>query len=295
MSATAEGSVLTPPLTVAQARRAIAERLRSRGFDTPDLDARLLVGHALGLDHGALTAASTHLLMRGETEKLDAVLGRRLAHEPVARIRGGKEFWSLPLAVTADVLVPRPETETVVEAALAVVARDRALRMADLGTGSGAILLALLSELPAAFGIGTDRSERALRIAHRNAEALGLSRRAAFLACNFADAIAGGCDLVVANPPYVRTDDIATLAPDVRDFDPRLALDGGGDGLAAYRAIAADAARVLAPGGWLALEIGTGQAEAVTALLAEHGLAVPLAPRRDLAGHARVVIGRRHP
>jgi release factor glutamine methyltransferase len=152
-----------------------------------------------------------------------------------------------------------------------------------------------LSELPAAFGIGTDRSERALEVAQRNAEALGLSRRAAVLVCNFADAIAGGCDLVVANPPYVRTDDIATLAPDVRDFDPRLALDGGGDGLAAYRAIAADAARVLAPGGWLALEIGIGQGEVVTALMAEHGLAVPLAPRRDLAGHARVVIGRRHP
>jgi release factor glutamine methyltransferase len=295
MSATAEGSILAPSLTVAQARRTLAERLRGLGFDTPDLDARLLVGHALGLDHGALAAASTRLLTRAETEKLDVVLGRRLAHEPVARIRGCKEFWSLPLAVTPDVLVPRPETETVVEAALAVVARDRALRMADLGTGSGAILLALLSELPAAFGLGTDRSERALGVAHRNAGALGLSRRAAFLACNFADAIAGGCDLVVANPPYVRTGDIATLAPDVRDFDPRLALDGGGDGLAAYRAIAADAARVLAPGGWLALEIGCGQAEAVSALLAEHGLAVPLAPRRDLAGHARVVIGRRHP
>src|SRR5208282_2037913 len=149
-----------------------------------ELDARLLVGHALGLDRGALTAASARLLTRAETDRLDVVLGRRLAHEPVARIRGCKEFWSLPLAVTADVLVPRPETETVVEAALAVVARDRALRVADLGTGSGAILLALLSELPAAFGIGADRSERALGVAIRNAEALGLRRRAAFLVCN---------------------------------------------------------------------------------------------------------------
>jgi len=295
MSTTAEGRVVTAATTIAQARRTLAERLRSRGFDTPDLDARLLVGHALGLDHGALTAASARLLTPAETEKLDAVLERRLAHEPVARIRGCKEFWSLPLAVTADVLVPRPETETLVEAALALVPRDRALRIADLGTGSGAILLALLSELPAALGIGTDRSARALRVAQRNARALGLSGRAAFVVGNFADAIAGGCDLVVANPPYIPTDDIATLAPDVRDFDPRLALDGGRDGLAAYRAIAADAARALAPGGWLALEIGIGQAAAVTALLAEHGLAVPLAPRRDLAGHARVVIGRRHP
>jgi release factor glutamine methyltransferase len=293
MTATAEHILLASPLTIAQARRTVADRLREHGFDTPDLDARLLVGHALGLDHGALMAAAARALTPTETEALEAAMARRLAHEPVARIRGSKEFWSLPLAVTADVLVPRPETETVVEAALAVAARDRALRIADLGTGSGAILLALLSELPAASGIGTDRSERALAIARRNADTLGLGRRAAFVACHFADAIAGGCDIVVANPPYIPSDDIATLAPDVRDFDPRLALDGGRDGLAAYRAIAADAARVLAPGGWLALEIGSDQAESVTALLTQHGLAVPYPPRPDLAGRPRVVIGRR--
>jgi release factor glutamine methyltransferase len=211
----------------------------------------------------------------------------------VALIRGSKEFWSLPLAVTPDVLVPRPETETVVEAALAVAARDRAVRIADLGTGSGAILLALLSELPAASGIGTDRSERALAVARRNADALGFCPRAAFVACHFADAVAPGCDIVVANPPYIPTDGIATLAPDVRDFDPRLALDGGRDGLSAYRAIAGDAARVLAPGAWLALEIGVGQAEAVAALLVQHGLAVPCPPRSDLAGRPRVVMGQR--
>jgi release factor glutamine methyltransferase len=293
VSRIADSVVLAPPLTIAQARRAVADCLRGRGFDTPDLDARLLVGHALGLDHSALAAASTRALTPTEAARLDAVLTRRLAHEPVARIRGSKEFWSLPLAVTPDVLVPRPETETVVEAALAVVARDRALRIADLGTGSGAILLALLSELPAAQGIGTDRSERALAVARRNANALGLADRAAFIVCHFADAITGSCDLVVANPPYIPSDEIATLAPDVRDYDPSLALDGGGDGLAAYRAIAADAARVLAPGGWLTVEIGIGQAEAVAALLAQHGLAIPGKPRHDLAGLPRAVVGQR--
>ena len=293
MTAAAENILSAPRSTVEQARRAVAERLRGRDFDTPDLDARLLVGHALGLDHGALMAAAARALTPAETQALEAAMARRLAHEPVARIRGSKEFWSLPLAVTPDVLVPRPETETVVEAALAVAARGRALRIADLGTGSGAILLALLSELPAACGIGTDRSERALAVARRNADTLGLGDRAAFVACDFADAVAPGCDIVVANPPYIPTDDIAALAPDVRDFDPRLALDGGRDGLSAYRAIAGDAARVLAPGGWLALEIGVGQAEAVAALLVQHGLAVPCAPRPDLAGRPRVVMAQR--
>jgi release factor glutamine methyltransferase len=293
MSAAAEPVLSVPALTVAQARRAVAGRLRTHAFDTPDLDARLLVGHALGLDPSALMAASARALTPAEMEALEATVARRLAHEPVARIRGSKEFWSLPFAVTPDVLVPRPETETVVEAALAVAAREEALRIVDLGTGSGAILLALLSELPAACGIGTDRSERALTVARRNADALGFCPRAAFVACHFADAIAPGCDIVVANPPYIPTDDIATLAADVRDFDPRLALDGGRDGLAAYRAIAADAARVLGPGGWLALEVGVGQAEAVAGLLVQHGLAVPCPPRPDLAGRPRVVMGRR--
>jgi release factor glutamine methyltransferase len=283
-------AVIAPPLTVAQARRAAADRLRERGFDTPDLDARLLVGHALGLDHAALVAQSARRLTPAEAAALDPVLARRLAHEPVARIVGTREFWSLPLGVTPDVLVPRPETETVVEAVLAVVERGRPLRIADLGVGSGAILLALLSELPTAFGIGTDRHPGALGVARDNAQRLGLAGRVGLVACDFGAALAGACDVVVSNPPYIPTRDIAALAADVRDFDPRAALDGGPDGLAAYRAIAADAGRLLAPGGWLAVEIGVGQGEAVSGLLAAHGLAVAGAPRRDLAGRARVVM-----
>lgn len=287
------GAVLASAPTVAQARRAAAERLRQRGLDSPDLDARLLVGHALGLDHAALVAQSGRRLTVAEVDTLDALLARRLAHEPVARILGSKEFWSLPLRVTPDVLVPRPETETVVEAVLAVAERGRPLRIADLGVGSGAILLAVLHDLPAAFGVGTDRDASALDVARDNARRLGLAARAGFVRCDFGAALAGGCDLVVSNPPYIPTQDIAALAPDVRDHDPRAALDGGPDGLAAYRAIAADAARLLATGGWLAVEIGVGQDEAVSALLAAHGLAVAGAPQRDLAGHPRVVMARK--
>ncbi len=294
-AAARNAAILAPGATIAQARRALADRFRSAGLDTPDLDARLIVGHALGLDHRALTMESGRALTPAESEAIGAAMARRLAHEPVARILGAKEFWSLPLAISPDVLVPRPETETVVEAALAAIAPARAARIADLGTGSGAILLALLTERPAAFGIGTDRDPRALAVARANAKRLGLGGRAGFVACDFGAAIAGRCDLVVSNPPYVPTDDIATLAPEVRDFDPRPALDGGRDGLAAYRAIAADAARLLAPGGWLAVEIDVGQAEPVAAILAHGGLAVMGAPRRDLAGRPRVVVARCNP
>jgi len=286
-------AVLAQALTVAQARRAAADRLRERGFDTPDLDARLLLGHALGLGHAALVAQSARRLAPAEAAALDAVLARRLAHEPVARIVGTREFWSLPLRITPAVLVPRPETETVVEAVLAVVARDRPLLIADLGVGSGAILLALLSGLPLAFGIGTDRDTDALRVARDNAQRLALADRVGFVAGDFGTALAGGCDVVVSNPPYIPTADIAALAADVREYDPQAALDGGPDGLAAYRAIAADAARLLAPGGWLAVEIGVDQGEAVSELLAARGLAVTEAPRRDLAGCPRVVTARK--
>jgi release factor glutamine methyltransferase len=286
---------LAPGTTLAQARRAVADRFRAHGLDTPELDARLIIGHALGLDHGALTLESARELTRPETDRLGADAARRLAHEPVARIVGLKEFWSLPLRLTPAVLVPRPETETVVEAALATVERRRASRIADIGVGSGAIMLALLSELPDAFAIGTDRDARALAVARCNAETLGLAGRAGFVACDFGAALAGACDLVVSNPPYIATRDIATLAPEVRDFDPRPALDGGADGLMAYRAIAADAKRLLAPGGYLMVEVGLGQAEAVTALLAANGLQTADPPRRDLAGVPRVVMGRYNP
>jgi release factor glutamine methyltransferase len=278
-------------LSVAAARRNLAQSFREAGLDTPDLDARILVGHALALDHAALAAQADRRLTDPEAEAIAALARRRLGREPVARIIGTKEFWGLPLSLNADTLVPRPETETVVEAALAALgdARGRALRVADLDTGSGALLLALLSELPAARGVGTDISIAALRCARSNAAALGLAARASFVACDHGAALEGNFDLVVANPPYVARGDIAKLEPDVRDFDPERALDGGADGLAAYRAIAADARRLLARHGLLVLELGAGQLDAVGSLTAAAGLAPAAECRSDLAGVPRAL------
>jgi release factor glutamine methyltransferase len=289
--------VAAPVLSIGDTRREVARRLRARGIDTPDLDARLLVGHALGLDHAGLARASAEALDADQNAHIEALLARRLAREPVARIMGVKEFWGLPLELAPSVLVPRPETETVVEQALAIAqdeSRERALRIADLGTGSGAIMLALLSELPNAFAIGTDRDPAALAVARGNAARVGLAARAAFLACDFGQALGSGFDLLVTNPPYVKSGDIAGLDPEVRDYDPRGALDGGPDGLAAYRAIAAHARALLNPNAHLVAEIGAGQSDAVVALLTAHGLG-PIAVAPDLAGTPRAVCARREP
>lgn len=279
------------------ARRDIARRLRDRGIDTPDLDARILVGHALGLDHTALMRAGERLLEATEIDRIETLARRRLTREPIARITGIKEFWGLPLKVTPAVLVPRPETETVVEQALAALDRNgprsRALRIADLGVGSGAILIALLTELPNACAIGTDRDPAALAAARENARRLGVAARTKFVACDFGAGLAPGCDLVVTNPPYICSDEITKLESDVRDFDPRGALDGGPDGLAAYRAIAADARRIVAPNAHLIAEIGKGQGDAVAALFGAAGFGgIRIVP--DLAGISRAVVAIRN-
>jgi release factor glutamine methyltransferase len=277
--------------SIAAVRRNLARQFNAAGLDTPELDARVLVGHALALDHAALMAQSERRLTDEEADAIARLMQRRLDREPVARIVGAKEFWGLPLSLNADTLVPRPDTETVVEAALAALGSDRTRprRIADLDTGSGALLLALLSELPAAQGVGTDISVAALRCARSNASVLGLARRADFIACDHGAALGGNFDLVVANPPYVASADIAVLPPEVRDFDPRRALDGGPDGLAAYRAIAADARRLLAPEGVLVIELGAGQLDAVISLTVAAGLVPTGAPRCDLSGFPRAL------
>jgi release factor glutamine methyltransferase len=287
---------LEPGASVAGARRQLAAEFRRRGLETPELDARLLMAHALALDHTGLATHAHRRLSITEAGDIAALAARRLAREPVARILGRKEFWGLPLRLNAETLVPRPETETVVEAALAALDRDgarsRALRVADLGTGSGALMLAFISELPAGIGIGTDLSAAALACARDNAATLGFAARTAFVACDYGAALAGRFDLVVANPPYVARNEVAALAPEVRDFDPLRALDGGIDGLDAYRAIVADARRLLTPGGTLVLELGAGMATAVTALLGAAGLGLAGPPRHDLAGVARALVAR---
>jgi release factor glutamine methyltransferase len=297
--------VRAPARTIEAARRALAEEFAAAGLDTPQLDARILVGHALGLDATVLLASGQRILSAAEETAIAALAARRLAREPVARIVGTKEFWSLDLQLDDSTLVPRPETETVVEAALAAVdqhgPRTRPLRIADLGTGSGAILLALLGELENAHGVGSDINPRALAAARDNARRLSDNRtqdgthgrtfgaRAVFVACNLAAALRGPFDLIVANPPYIPSGDIGGLAPEVRLFDPRLALDGGADGLDFYRSIAVRAPALLAPGGAIVVEIGAGQVELVAAILAAADLVVA-APRPDLNGVPRALV-----
>jgi release factor glutamine methyltransferase len=285
-----------PGVTIEAVRRHLVRAFSERGLDSPDLDARLLVRHALGLDHAALAAQSRRLLSATEAAAVTALMIRRLGHEPVARIIGYKEFWGRRFALDRETLLPRPETETVIEASLAALAREPpgspALRLADLGTGSGALLLSLLSELPQAYGIGTDLSHGALACARDNAAVLGLSARASFLACDYGTALRGPFDLIVSNPPYVARGDIDRLQSEVREFDPHRALDGGPDGLDGYRAIAGDVRRLLAPRGALVLELGHGQLAAVNRLFAATGLTPAGAPYRDLAGVARALVLR---
>jgi release factor glutamine methyltransferase len=290
---------VTDPLagqTIETARRALTARFKSAGIDSAELDVRILVGSALGLDLTGVIAAAARILTDSEAECLDGFVRRRIAGEPVARIIGLKEFWGLPLRLSPATLVPRPDTETVVEAALEILCAesrcDSRLRIADLGTGSGAILLALLSELPNAFGVGTDISVPALRTARDNAGQLGFAARAAFVACDYAAALSGPFDLMVSNPPYIRSAQIASLDAEVRDHDPHPALDGGFDGLDAYRLIARQASGLLAPGGALVVEVGQGQSGDVQGLLAAAGAKPAGPPKSDLAGIGRAVTGR---
>ena len=279
-------------VSVSEAVQLVANAFRLAGLEDAQVDARLLIGHALHLDRTRLVTQSDRVLEAREISVISALAARRLKHEPVSRIRGQKEFWGLSLQVTPDVLVPRPETETVVEAALDFVVRGglrmEKLRILDIGTGSGALLLALLRELPNAIGTATDISSAAMEVARANAAQCGLESRCSFVVCDIAAGVQGPFDLVVSNPPYIAHDEIASLAPEVRDYDPQVALDGGGDGLAGYRAIASEARRLLAPGGRLFVELGAGQETAVRALFTNAGLTVGAA-RKDLAGIPRVI------
>jgi release factor glutamine methyltransferase len=289
-------SLPRPSHSIREACVQAASILRQAGIATPELDARALLCHAASLSYEAYIAKAGDRLAPAARARFDRAVTRRLEREPVSRIIGTREFYGRSFAVAPHALDPRPDTETLIEAALALVdrrgGRDRNLRVLDLGTGTGCILVTLLAELPQAEGIGTDRCPAALELAAANAMRLGVASRAAFVAADWLDGIGGEFDLVLSNPPYLATGEIAGLAPEVAAYDPKLALDGGPDGLDAYRRIAVRAPRVLAEGGRLLVEIGASQAAQVSAIVRAAGLALDRghAIARDLAGRPRVIM-----
>ena len=282
------------PTTLAALHREARRRLTEAGVDTPSLDARLLVEHFSGTTKTQMITEPERIVAAAAVGAIDAALKRRLAGEPVHRILGFREFYGLHLALSSGTLEPRPDTETLVEATLplveATVARKGTCRILDLGTGTGAIALALLSAAPAAVATGADISDDALATAARNATGLGLSDRFTPLRSDWFSKIIGRYDVIVSNPPYIPTGDLETLQPEVRDFDPRDALDGGEDGLRAYRIIGNGAKAFLEPGGGgIAVEIGAAQAADVADIFQRMGFS-SVEVHRDLGGRDRVLV-----
>ncbi|MBU8542975.1 MULTISPECIES: peptide chain release factor N(5)-glutamine methyltransferase [Roseomonadaceae] len=265
------------------------QMLRAAAIESPRLEARLLLGHAMGVTAETLLRDSRMVVPAEAVARFGAALKARLAHVPMAHILGRQGFWTLDLAVSPATLIPRPDSESLVEAALAAFPDAEApLRVLDLGTGTGCLLLAVLSERPRAFGIGVDREPAAAALAAANAAANGLAGRSAFLAADWAGALAGTFDLVLSNPPYIESAAISGLMPEVARHEPGLALDGGPDGLDAYRLLAAALPALLAPGGVAVLELGQGQRAAVEGLARTAGLR-PLSCRPDLGGVDRAL------
>ncbi|MDX9996907.1 MAG: peptide chain release factor N(5)-glutamine methyltransferase [Phenylobacterium sp.] len=282
-------------LNLVQAWTAAKNRLQTAGLAGPVIDARLLVEAAADASRIDIVTDPYRQLTPEQEARLEEYIARRERREPVSHILGRRGFWKIMLQVTPDVLTPRPDTETVVDWALKTFGEEEAFTVLDLGVGSGAILLAILAERPRAKGLGVDISEEALAVARENAANLGLAARCALLRGDWCAGLADeSFDLVVSNPPYIATEVIETLEPEVRDHEPRLALDGGPDGLAAYRRLAPEILRVLKPGGRFAVEIGWDQREAVEALFRQAG-AREVRTLKDLADRDRVVAGAKNP
>lgn len=278
-------------ITLRELRLVVIERLRAVGIEAPEADARVLLKFALSLDDAALVYASSTPISAERQANIDCLIERRIAGEPVARITGQKEFWSRSFRLGADALVPRPETETIVEAALSIFpAHDAKLRVLDLGIGSGILLAAILLERKQATGIGIDRSENALRVARENLDALGLAECTQLICGDWSAALDQRFDLVVANPPYIASKDIPSLAREVREHDPRSALDGGADGLDAYRKIIAELPQLISEEGAAVFELGIGQEDQVVELVHARGLQVKGPARRDLGNVPRALI-----
>ena len=280
-----------PPASAGEAVARAAATLAAAGIAEPRREARLVVALALGVEPGVVLGYPERLLDPGAVARLEALVARRQAREPYSRLRGRRHFWTLDLELSPETLDPRPDSETLVEAVLAAVPDRRApLRLFDLGTGTGCLLLALLSELPNATGVGVDLLGGAAAVARRNAAAHGLGRRAFFLVGDWAQAIGGAvADVVVANPPYIGSEEIDRLAPEVARHEPRIALDGGSDGLGAYRVLASELPRLMRSGGFAAVELGAGQRDPVARLMHAGGLAIQTV-RCDLSGVQRALL-----
>ncbi|MEJ0061643.1 MAG: peptide chain release factor N(5)-glutamine methyltransferase [Alphaproteobacteria bacterium] len=267
-----------------------AQILRDGGIEEAGTDARILCAALLGLDRARLLTEGGRILSAEESAAIDDAIMRRAGGEPVARILGKKEFWSMEFAVNGATLIPRADSETLIDAVLALYPDRRApLRILDLGTGTGCLLLALLGEFPFASGIGTDIAPEAVALAGQNAERLGFKERAEFKAGDWADGIAAPFDLIISNPPYIPNADIAALDRDVRDYDPLLALDGGADGLDAYRALAKIIPGLLKSGGHAVIEIGYDQGLSAADIFTKVGFPPPKL-RRDLGGQPRCLV-----
>ncbi|WP_282604178.1 peptide chain release factor N(5)-glutamine methyltransferase [Pelagibius sp. Alg239-R121] len=274
-------------ITAAEALNLASQRLKTAGIEGPRRDTRLLLAAILPGGASALLREPDKALTQSEQQAFEAVVCRREKREPVSRIFGEREFWSLTFKITPDTLDPRADSETLIEGILAW-AEDKAqpLRILDLGAGTGCLLLALLSELPNARGLGVDMSRQALAVAEENARNLGLGSRADFACHDWTSGLIGTWDIILSNPPYIAESEIADLAPEVADYDPLQALTGGPDGLRDYRILIPEAAVLLKDSGLLALEVGVGQAEAVEAMLLDAGLGLPWR-RCDLSGVER--------
>ncbi|MDB5419593.1 MAG: hemK [Phenylobacterium sp.] len=282
-------------LTLLQAWQTAKQRLEHAGLAGPVIDARLLVEAAADATRAEIVTDPYRALTAEQEATLADYLSRREHREPVSHILGRKGFWKILLQVNANVLTPRPDTETVLDVVLKDFPEHAPWNVLDLGVGSGAILLAILAERPAATGLGVDVSEEAIAVARDNAAALGLAGRTALLRGDWTAGLAEGTfDLVVSNPPYIATEVIETLEPEVRQYEPRVALDGGPDGLDAYRILASEILRVLKPGGRFAVEIGYDQKDAVEALFRAAG-AADVRTTRDLGDRDRVVAGSKNP
>lgn len=264
--------------------KAAVARLRAAGAEIPELDARLLLQAATGLSREEMIMEPRHPVTEGQAMRFSSLIQRREAHEPVARILGERDFYGRSFRVTPATLDPRPDTETLIEAALALMS-PRA-RLLDLGTGTGAIAVTLLAERPDASGLATDLSPEALAVARENAERHGVAGRLSLSQGSWFEPVSGIFDMVLSNPPYIPKGEISGLSPDVRNFDPRIALVGGDDGLDPYHAIAAHAAPHLAADGHVLVEIGAGQEADVEAIFARAGFS-PAGRYKDLGGHVR--------